>query len=199
MMDVTLLAQKPTFSQLLARAILKVVGWQVVGNFPNIPKFVMLGAPHTSNWDFPLAMLLMFSTGVRFRWIGKASLFRAPFGAFFRRLGGIPVRRESSTNMVAQVVEIFKKAERLIIAIAPEGTRSKSPYWKTGFYYMAMGAEVPIVLGFVDYRLKQVGIGPVLYPSGDIQADFLELRNFYGSKTGLYPEKQGAIELRPDE
>lgn len=193
------MCEKLAFTQILARGILKLAGWQLVGSFPDLPKYIMVGAPHTSNWDFPLAMLLMYSTDVRFNWIGKDSLFRRPFGGFFRRLGGIPVQRDRKSNFVAQIVEAFARSKRLIIAIAPEGTRSKIAYWKTGFYYMALGAKVPLVLIFVDYRRKQVGVGPLMYPSGDIRADFVHLRAFYSDKTGKYPEKQGAIEIRPEE
>jgi 1-acyl-sn-glycerol-3-phosphate acyltransferase len=185
--------QKLTFSQRLARAILKMIGWELAGSFPDLPKYVLVGAPHTSNWDFPLAMLLMFGSGVRFNWIGKNSLFRWPLGSFFRRMGGIPVRRESTTNFVGQIVEAFERSTRLIIAIAPEGTRSMVTRWKTGFYYMAVGAQVPLVLGFVDYGRRQVGVGPVIYPSSNIEETFAQLRAFYTDKTGKYPDKHGQI------
>jgi 1-acyl-sn-glycerol-3-phosphate acyltransferase len=184
-------------TKLLANWILKIIGWRVVGVFPDIPKFVLVGAPHTSNWDFLLTLLLMYSTGVRFNWIGKDSLFRPPFDKLFKKLGGIPVWRDRRSNFVSQIVEVFNRSKRLIIAISPEGTRSKITYWKTGFYYMALGAKVPLVLGFIDYGRRQVGIGPSFIPSGDIQADFCHLRDFYADKTGLYPEKQGAIEIQP--
>jgi 1-acyl-sn-glycerol-3-phosphate acyltransferase len=186
-------APKLTFSQRLARRILKWFGWELAGRFPDLPKYVLVGAPHTSNWDFPLAMLLMYGGGVRFNWIGKESLFRGPMSGFFRGLGGIPVRRERNSNFVAQIVEAFDHSNHLIIAIAPEGTRSLAKRWKTGFYYMALGAQVPLVLGFVDYRRRQVGVGPVVYPSEDIEATFAELRLFYADKTGKYPHKQGEI------
>lgn len=177
----------------MARAILRLFGWELTGSFPDLPKYVLVGAPHTSNWDFPLAMLLMFGGGVRFNWIGKNSLFRWPLGSFFRWMGGISVRRERTSNFVGQIVEAFDNSSRLIIAIAPEGTRSMATRWKTGFYYMAVGAKVPIVLGFVDYRRRQVGVGPVVYPSEDIETTFAELRAFYADKTGKYPDKQGQI------
>ena len=196
--NATTLTQKPAFTQSLARAIGKLAGWEITGVFPDLPKFVLVGAPHTSSWDFPLSMLLMFGSGVRFNWIAKASLFRWPVKGFFHRLGGIPVRREQSGNFVSQVVKAFEENSRMIVAIAPEGTRSKATYWKTGFYYMALGAKVPIVMGFVDYLRKQVGVGPTLHPSGDIHADFAILRAFYSDKTGKFPHKQGAIEIRPD-
>jgi 1-acyl-sn-glycerol-3-phosphate acyltransferase len=186
-----------TFSQALARAVLGILGWRVVGSFPDLPKYVLVGAPHTTNWDFPFTMLWMFAGGVRFNWIAKASLFENPLGWVFRRLGGIPVWRERKANFVSQIVQAFEKASRLIIVISPEGTRSKTSYWKTGFYYMALGAKVPIVMGYIDYRLKEIGIGPTLHPSGDIHMDFTHLREFYASKTGLYPNKQGLIEVKP--
>jgi 1-acyl-sn-glycerol-3-phosphate acyltransferase len=194
-MEDNLLTNHNPLIQFLANGILKLIGWRVVGVFPDIPKFVLVGAPHTSNWDFPLALLLMYATGVRFKWIGKDSLFRPPFDKLFRRLGGIPVRRDRSSNFVSQIIEAFDRSKRLIIAIAPEGTRSKIAYWKTGFYYMALGAKVPLVLGFIDYGRRQVGVGPFFYPSGDIRSDFCRLRDFYADITGLYPEKQGAIEI----
>jgi 1-acyl-sn-glycerol-3-phosphate acyltransferase len=186
-------AQYNTFSQNLAQAILKLVGWEVRGEFPNISKYILVGAPHTSNWDFPLAMLMMYARGVRFSWIGKASLFRWPFGSLLHRLGGIPVTRDSKQNFVQQIVASFENSSRLIIAIAPEGTRSLVTRWKTGFYYMAMGANVPLVLGFVDYKERQVGVGPVVYPSADIEETFARLRLFYAEKVGKYPHKQGQI------
>jgi 1-acyl-sn-glycerol-3-phosphate acyltransferase len=142
-------------------------------------------------------MLLMYASRVRFHWIGKASLFKGPLAGLFRRLRGIPVRRDQNKNFVTQIVDIFNQSERLIIAIAPEGTRKKSTYWKTGFYYMALGAQVPVVLGFVDYLRKQVGVGPVLHPTGDIQIDFAQISAFYAEKVGLHPKKQGVIEIHP--
>lgn len=185
--------------QSLAQAILRITGWQISGEFPNIPKYILVGAPHTTNWDFPLAMLLMFGSGKRFNWIAKASLFRWPFGGLMRSMGGVPVERSTTTNFVAQTVDMLNKATQLVVAISPEGTRSRVTRWKTGFYYMAMGANIPIVMGFVDYKRKQVGVGPVLHPSGDIEADFAVLREFYSQKTGKYPDKHGAIEVQKDK
>jgi 1-acyl-sn-glycerol-3-phosphate acyltransferase len=185
--------------QTLASLLLKIIGWQIVGNFPELPKYVLVGAPHTSNWDFPVAMLWMFASGVRFAWIGKHTLFESPLGPMYYRLGGIPVRRDRSHNFVDQIVEQFECSDELIIAITPEGTRGKLSYWKTGFYHMAVGAGVPIVMGFLDFEHKHIGIGPILYPSGDIHADFSVLREFYSGIKGRHPHKQGAIELRPSD
>ncbi len=188
---------KPGFSASLCYGILRLLGWQMAGAFPDSPKFVMVGAPHTSNWDFFYAMLFKYASGLHFKWIGKASLFKPPFGSLFLRLGGIPVWREKKSNFVAQISDLFDRSEQLVIAISPEGTRQQTAYWKSGFYYMAVGARVPIVLGFVDYARKQVGLGPELHPTGDIQADFKQIQAFYSDKQGAHPENQNPISLLP--
>ncbi len=115
-----------------------------------------------------------------------------------RRLGGVPVNRAARTDFVEQIVDRYNHLDRIVLTLAPEGTRRKTAYWKTGFYYIALGAGVPIALGFVDYKNKVVGIGPLIYPSGDIQADFAVIKAFYTKKTGKYPEEQGEIRLRED-
>ena len=138
----------------------------------------------------------MYATGIRLYWVGKDTLFRGPIAGVLRRLGGIPVNRRSRSNFVQQMVNVFNERDRFIMAISPEGTRRKTGHWKTGFYYIALGANVPIALGFVDYEKKVVGIGPKLYPTGDIQADFIEIKNFYTTITGRHPELQGEIKLR---
>lgn len=191
--------QKKRLSQKIADFFLRRAGWQIVGQYPEHPKCIVVGAHHTSNWDFVYAMLLKFSIGEEFHWIGKASIFRWPLGRLARSLGGIPVWREKKTNFVYQIVEAFQKAEHLVIVIAPEGTRKHVPYWKSGFYYMALGAQVPIVMGFIDYSRKQIGFGPSLFPSGDIQTDFAIMRSFYADKEGLYPENHSPVTLKPVE
>lgn len=188
---------KHGFSASICYGILRLLGWQMAGAFPDSPKFIMVGAPHTSNWDFFYAMLFKYASGLHFKWIGKASLFKPPFGSLFMRLGGIPVWREKKSNFVSQISELFDRSEKLVIAIAPEGTRQQTAYWKSGFYYMAVGARVPIVLGFVDYARKQVGLGPELHPTGDIQADFKQIQAFYSDKRGAHPANQNPIALQP--
>ena len=182
-------------SQSFASSVLRAGGWKTPLTYPPAPKYVLIGAPHTSNWDFFYFLLLKFSIDLKLNWIGKASLFRWPVGFLMRRLGGIPVERSSSNDFVTQIVESFNKVNRLIVTIAPEGTRSKAEYWKTGFYYIALGAGVPISLGYIDYQTKEVGIGPYFFPTGDIQADFLKIKEFYASKRGKHPERQGKIRL----
>ncbi len=166
--------------------------------YPGVPKFVMIGAPHTSNWDFLYFLLLRFGSGIELNWVGKDSLFRWPIGPVMRLLGGVPVKRNIRTEFVAQIVDQYNRLDRFALTLAPEGTRRKTAYWKTGFYFIALGAGVPIALGFVDYKVKTVGIGPLIFPSGDIQADFDQIRAFYSSVTGKYPSEQGEIRVRPD-
>jgi 1-acyl-sn-glycerol-3-phosphate acyltransferase len=185
-----------SFKQILARSILHAISWKLDVNFPASSKFILVGAPHTSNFDFPLVLLLRYATGIQMHWIGKHTLFRRPLGWIMRILGGIPVDRRSKNNFVGSVVDMFKTRENFVVAISPEGTRSKSEYWKTGFYYIALGAGVPIALGFVDYKGKVLGIGPCIYPTGDIQADFLQIQAFYSDKTGKNPQLQGPLMLR---
>lgn len=189
---------KPALSQSLAQMILKINSWRLNVNRPEAKSYILVGAPHTSNWDFIFTLLLIYATGIKMHWIAKDSLFRWPFGGLFRRLGGIAVNRRSKTDFVSQIVTVFNKNSELVVAISPEGTRKKIDYWKTGFYYMALGAKVPIALGYIDYQRKEVGIGPNFYPTGDIQADFELIKAFYTDKKGKYPRKQGPIQLRPD-
>lgn len=165
---------------------------------PESKKFVLIGAPHTTSWDLLFLLLLVYSTGIKLHFVGKASLFRWPLGAIMRRLGGIPVIRDARNNFVSQMAAIFEASEAFILAIAPEGTRKQADYWKTGFYYIALQANVPIALGFIDYRERVVGIGPSFSPSGDICADFLPIQEFYANKTGKNPHRQGAVQLRAD-
>jgi len=186
-----------TFSQILCRWVMKLISWRIEGEIPELRRYVLIGAPHTSNWDFIIAMLFKYSLGMRFNFIGKDSLFRGPMGPVMRRLGGIPVNRRSSNKFVDQIVAAFEQHEDLIIVIAPEGTRSKSPYWRTGFYYIALGAGVPVVMAYLDYTNKVIGFGPTFVPTGDLQADFAHFRSFYADKTGKFPDKQSVIELRP--
>lgn len=183
-------------AQKISLRVLKALGWQIVGRFPDLDKYVIIGAPHTSNWDFAIAMLYMYASGERFNWIGKASLFRWPQGVLARRLGGIPVVRERRENFVAQTVAAYERAGRLVLVIAPEGTRKNAAYWRSGFYYIAMGAQVPIVMGFIDYKKRQIGMGPLLHPSGDLAADFVFIQAFYQGVQGLHPERQGALKLK---
>jgi 1-acyl-sn-glycerol-3-phosphate acyltransferase len=184
--------------QKLALFLLKAFGWKLCIAPPPSKKYVLIGAPHTSNWDFVVGLLGLWGGRIRARFLGKKELFKPPLGFLMRALGGIPVDRSRRSNLVDQVAEIFKREEEIAILITPEGTRGRAPYWRTGFYYMALKAGVPIALGYADYRRKEVGIGAYLYPTGDIRKDFALIREFYQDKTGLRPEKQGPIRIREE-
>jgi 1-acyl-sn-glycerol-3-phosphate acyltransferase len=170
---------------LVAAGLLRCFGWRLVGALPSERKYVLIGAPHTSNWDFPLMLLAVLKVRMDVHWLGKNSLFRAPFGGLMRWLGGIPVDRSKSNNLVGQLVATFQERDELVILIPPEGTRAKVERWKSGFYYVATGAGVPILLGFIDFSRKQLGFGPLFYPSGDYAVDLVEIQKFYADKAGL--------------
>lgn len=171
--------------KIIAIVILRVIGWRVVGDLPAKHKFVLIGAPHTSNWDFPLMLLAVLRVEMDVHWLGKSSLFPPVFGAFMRSLGGIAVDRSKNNNLVAQLAELFQQRDELIVIIPPEGTRSKVERWKSGFYHVAATAGVPILLGFVDASRKQIGFGPLFFPSGDYETDLPKIQAFYADKRGI--------------
>jgi 1-acyl-sn-glycerol-3-phosphate acyltransferase len=171
----------------------------MVGQPPDAPKYLVVFAPHTSNWDLPIGYTFGKAFKLKPNWIGKHVLFRPPFGRVFRWIGGIPVDRRSRNNAVEQVIQAFDQRERLVLAITPEGTRKKTSHWKTGFYYIALGARVPIQLAFLDYRRKLGGFGPLIVPSGDIEADLSVMREFFSGIAGKYPDQAGDIQVAPDK
>ena len=190
------LAPGPRLGQRLGLAIASATGWKVEVNEPPPARCVIIGAPHTSNWDFLLALLFRFASGLDLRWVGKHTLFRWPFGGLMRAWGGISIDRGKSENFVEQMAATFRASDALLVAIAPEGTRSRAAYWRSGFYYIALGAGVPIVLGYADYDRRAVGLGPTLHPTGDIHADFEVIRAFYAGIKGKKPERQGTVQVR---
>jgi 1-acyl-sn-glycerol-3-phosphate acyltransferase len=180
----------------LSMWILNKLGWMVHADYPDVKKYVIIAAPHTSNWDFPLGIVAAKAVNLDVQWMGKHTLFRCPWGWIFRALGGAPVYREQSVNLSQQMAELFARSDQLVLALAPEGTRKKIDHWKTGFYYIARAAKVPIVLGYLDYGHKQVGIGGAFYPGNDIEADFNQIRQFYKNRRGKIPENESLIEVR---
>jgi 1-acyl-sn-glycerol-3-phosphate acyltransferase len=178
----------PILSQLLkliATVILRLIGWRVVGALPSESKYVLIGAPHTSNWDFPLMLLAVLRVGMDVHWLGKNSLFPPGIGSIMRWLGGIAVDRSKNNNLVAQLVDLFRVRDELVVVIPPEGTRAKVERWKSGFYHVAAGAGVPILLGFVDASRKEVGFGPLFYPAQDFESDLPKIQAFYRDKRGI--------------
>lgn len=170
----------------LGAAVLRLLGWRIEGRLPDLPRFVAVGAPHTSNWDFVVVMASIFALGIDARWLAKHTLFRPPFGGLLRWLGGIPVDRGVSSGVVAQSVAAFRSQPRLILCVAPEGTRSGGREWKTGFYHIALGAGVPLVPCSLDFGRRVVGLGPPLTPTGDQDADVAALRAFYQGVRGRH-------------
>lgn len=179
----------------LGRLFLGFFGWKTEGQLPEGRKFVIIAAPHTSNWDLPFMLAVSYVFGVRLSFLMKHTMFWGPFGPFFRWLGGIPVDRTARQNLVEQCVKILQEREELVLAIPPEGTRSKVRYWKTGFYWIANGAKVPILLGFLDYKRKVGGLGPTVFPSGDLNGDLERIRGFYRDISGKHPSQMGEIEI----
>lgn len=177
----------------LAGRILALFGWRTEGELPNIAKYVVIAAPHTSNWDFPITILVAMRFKIRINFMMKDEMFRPLYGWFFRWLGGIPINRRSRNNVVEQSIQQFRERSRMVLVIPPEGTRSVTKRWRTGFYYIAHGANVPILLGFLDFRRKVGGFGPLIYPSGDIVADMVAIRDFYSGIAGKYPWQVGEI------
>lgn len=170
--------------------ILKTLGWKIkVTTLPFPDKYIIIVIPHTSNWDFPLGLLCRSALGEKIRFIGKHSLFRPPFGALFRWMGGYPVDRSQSHNYVESVVAIFNKEKQLGIAIAPEGTRSKVDRLKTGFYYIAKSAGIPILMGKLDYQQRTLEISAPFFPTDDQEADFAFIYNYFRGARGKIPEK----------
>ncbi|GAA4031080.1 lysophospholipid acyltransferase family protein [Actimicrobium antarcticum] len=173
----------------LSRSALRLLGWRVEGVAPTESRYVLIAAPHTSNWDFPVTLMVCSVLGLKVYWMGKASLFNWPFGGVMRWLGGIAVDRSKSSNLVQSTVAAFERSQRLAVIIPPEGTRDKVMHWKTGFYYIAVGAKVPVALAFLDFRRKVGGIGKMLHPSGDIEVDMQEIKQFYAGITGKNPHQ----------
>ncbi|MES2037318.1 MAG: lysophospholipid acyltransferase family protein [Pseudomonadota bacterium] len=168
---------------------LKLIGWKVEGIVPAEQKYVLIAAPHTSNWDFPVTLMVCFALRLRVYWMGKSSLFPPVLGHIMRWLGGIPVDRSKSGNLVQGTVDAFHENQRLTVIVPPEGTRGKVTHWKTGFYYIALGAGVPIALGYLDFKRKAGGIGKMFAVSGDIEADMLQIREFYCGISGKNPQQ----------
>lgn len=183
--------------QRAAKYTLNILGWNLVADLPPVQKYLLIGAHHTSSWDFPLVLLMMAALGLRLRWIGKDSLFKGPQGFVMRWLGGIPVERGARKNFVAQIIDLYQKRKEMVITIAPEGTRGAVDHWKTGFYHIAAGANVPIAMGFLDYATKTCGVGGYFYPTGDTDTDISVLQNFYLDKFGKFPQKQGNVRFLP--
>lgn len=183
----------------LAYRYLKLRGWSFEGQLPDVPKMIVIGAPHTSNWDFILFLGALHHFRIKVTYIGKHTLFRWPFGWLFRALGGIPVDRSKPGGLVRQVVDAMETADRMVLVIAPEGTRKAAPYWKSGFLKIADVTGVPIVLAAVDSSKKRLVIGPAVSFDGDTKSFMDAAREFYADKEGLHPELKGPVGVRGED
>ena len=175
-----------TVLRVLSTGFLRWTGWQIAGQAPaGHPKCVLIAAPHTSNWDLPYTLMVAFALRLDIHWMGKQQIFRWPFGGLMRWLGGIAVDRTQSTNLVAASAQALRDAQGSVhLVVPPEGTRSQTRHWKTGFYWIAHEAGVPIVLAYMDYPRKLSGLGPVFTPTGDIDADMLQIKAYYSQYKG---------------
>ena len=180
----------------LSRRILAIFGWKACKSVALADKCVLIGAPHTTNWDFPLTLLGLSSMGVKFNWAAKHTLFFWPLGILMKALGGMSVDRHRGASFLEDILARFASQEKLVLAIAPEGTRAKSPYWKAGFYTIAHRAGVPIGLGYIDYARKVIGIEKVMLASGDMQGDLDIIRAYYRDRVGKFPQNQSDIRIQ---
>jgi 1-acyl-sn-glycerol-3-phosphate acyltransferase len=167
------------FSEIAARALLTLAGWRVEGEFPDRPKMVIIVAPHTTNWDFVVGILAVFALGLRVRYLGKDALFKPPLGWLMRWLGGTPVVRDTPQGAVGDAAEAIAREEKILLAVAPEGTRTPGRPWRSGFYNIALAAKVPILPAAFDYHARALRLFPLFEPTGDYAADLARLQALY--------------------
>jgi 1-acyl-sn-glycerol-3-phosphate acyltransferase len=184
------------FRQKLARLVFRLSGWRMVGEVPRTG--ILVGAPHTSNWDFVFMLMVMWHGGVPPRVLVKKELFRGPLGWLLRVTGGIPLDRRNPGDVVRSLVAEAQSGAPFLLVIAAEGTREKTDYWKSGFYRIAQQTGLPITLAFVDGPTKTTGVGPTFSPTGDVAADMDLVRAFYADKRGVHPEKRSEPRLREE-
>ncbi len=182
----------------LGRNFLRLFGWDTEGGRPVESRYVLIAAPHTSNWDLPFMMAMAWAYEMKISWMGKHALFSQPHGWFFRWLGGIPIHRETRNNRVDQMAQEFANRDEFFLIVPAEGTRSYTANWKSGFYHIARNANVPIVMGYLDFSRKRGGFGPALFPSGDLTQDMNQIRAFYQDKLGKHPDLFGPVRLKEE-
>lgn len=174
----------------LLKKLMAFFGWKIEGHKPDYRKFVLVAAPHTSNWDFVIAVITFYILRIKGKFTIKKELFFFPLGILLKALGGYPInRQQNNSGTVEQMVEEFNKRDELVFLVTPEGTRSSNQNWKKGFYYLALAAKVPVVLGYADYKKKVAGIGPIVFPTGNLNEDIEKMKNFYRDKKGRFPNQ----------
>lgn len=180
----------------VAQLFLKLTRFSRVGEPPTVAKYVLLSGPHTTNWDLLSLLMASWSTGSNLNWLGKHQLFRGPMNRVMRALGGVPVRRDERRGMVESLTDEFAVADHMALAIPAAGTRSYTDHWKSGFYRIALAADVPIGMAFVDYSTRTVGFGPTMTPTDNVEADLDVFRAFYADKRGKFPDQESDIRFR---
>lgn len=180
----------------MSRWLLELLGWRIQYEDPLTRRYVLIVAPHTSNWDFIIGLLAAWALDLKAHWMGKHTLFNGPLGPVMRAWGGIPVERTEASDVIADMAARFEASEEFVLGIAPEGTRSHRPHWKSGFWHIARAAEVPIAMAYIDYGRKEVGMGGTFMPGDDRDADYACIRAYYEGRQGKFPEKAGDIRGR---
>jgi 1-acyl-sn-glycerol-3-phosphate acyltransferase len=181
----------------LAYYFMRMLGWKFPGQKPDDKKFILLGAPHTSNWDFLITLALIHHFDIPLRYMVKDQVFKGPWAGLLRSLGAIPIDRSRRVNVVENTIEAFENNDEIVIGILPEGTRKRTEHWKSGFYHIALGARVPLVLARVDGPSKTLTLGPRLEVSGDVEADMAKIAAYYEGAVAIYPECFGPVRLKP--
>jgi len=184
--------------QTFARLLLRLFGWSLEREDPGTRRYVLIVAPHTSNWDFPIGLLAAWALGLQAHWMGKNTLFEGLPGPLFRAWGGIPVNRGQTGKTIEKMAARFAAEHHFVLGMAPEGTRGAADHWKSGFWHIARAARVPVVMAYIDYSRKQVGMGGAFMPGDDLETDFRRLREFYADKRGRYRQQESAIRPRRD-
>lgn len=188
-----------TIRRAVARAYWRTSRWTHRSEpLPRERAGLLVGAPHTSNWDFVLMLAITWDLGIQSKFLGKLALFAGPLGPLMRGLGGIPVDRSNPAGLVDDVVRRARHGERFFLVVTPEGTRGKAAYWKSGFYRIALDTGLPVTLGYVDRRTMTTGLGPTIRLTGDVAADMDRIREFYADKSGLHPESRTEPRLREE-
>lgn len=173
----------------LVRFIFRIFGWKIDEKGPDVPKAVIVIGPHTSNWDFIIGRLSFILYGLKGRYLVKKELFFPPLGWFLKGIGAIPVDRKQRSNLTDEAAKLFEKNESLYIVFSPEGTRAYNPNWKKGFYYIALKANVPIYICYMDYEKKIGGFHSLFYPTGDVEADILHIKSILKNYKGRFPDQ----------
>lgn len=183
----------------ISQKILQFMGWKLQQPPQTVKGCIIIGAPHTTNWDLPITLLTLWSLKLKCHWAMKDSMFFFPIGKLFTAMGGIPVNRKVRNDFPRIIKDRFIKDKDFNIAIAPEGTRSFTDHWKFGFYQIALDVGADIALAFADHGKKEIGISKVFTPCGDLEKDFEIFKEFYSEIQGLHPEKQSTVAIRPKE